>query len=60
MHTKSKGVVMGTGGLFAGLLSVQLVSWGTGPKALLAMGVCVIVSLVLFAVLPKPTSNQQE
>jgi len=53
MNAKSKGIVMGTGGVISGLLSTQLVSWSTGPKALLAAGVCVLVSVCLLMILPK-------
>ncbi|MCC5844434.1 MAG: hypothetical protein JJU05_09300 [Verrucomicrobia bacterium] len=59
MNAKSKGIVMGTGGLFAGLLSAQLVSWSTGPKAFFATAVCVIVSLILHAVLPQAKPDSQ-
>jgi len=59
MNAKSKGIVMGTGGLFAGLLSAQLVPWSTGPKAVLAMSVCAVVSMILLAVLPKPKPGAQ-
>lgn len=59
MNAKSKGIVMGTGGMFAGLLSAQLVSWSTVPKAFLATAVCVIVSLILHAVLPQSKTNSQ-
>jgi len=53
MNAKLKGIVMGAAGVFTGLLSSQLVSWSTWPKAILAAGVCVFISLVLLAVLPK-------
>ena len=50
MRPEARGIVIGTGGLFAGLLAAQLVSWSPGPRALLAMGVSVGVScLLLFA-----------
>jgi len=53
MDAKTKGIVMGTGGVITGLLSTQLVSWSTWPKALLATGVCLFVSIGLLVLLPK-------
>lgn len=44
---------MGLGGCFAGMFAAQMVSWGTLPKAGVAMAVSVVVSLLLLAVLPK-------
>jgi hypothetical protein len=53
MNAKSKGIVMGTGGVITGLLSTQFVSWSLWPKAMLAAGVCLFVSVTLLLILPK-------
>ena len=58
MNAKSKGVIVGVSGFFAGALASQLVPWSMGQKALLAAAVSVIVSLLLLVGLPKVQANQ--
>lgn len=53
---QSRGFLMGMGGFFAGSLAGQLVSWSVWPKAGLVVGVGVLFSLLLLALLPKPSS----
>ena len=55
MSTQNRGVIIGLGGFFAGALASQMVAWPTLAKAALAAGVCVLVSLTLWALLrPRP------
>jgi len=59
VNPKTKGIVIGTGGLFTGMFASQGVSWDTGPKALLAAATCCLVSIMLFVILPKAKSHQE-
>ena len=55
MDSRAKGVVIGIGGLLAGLVVAQAVEWSTPAKAGLAVAVAVSVSLVLWVfVRPRP------
>jgi len=57
MSPKSRGVIIGTSGLFAGALAGQLSPWPTLPKAALAVVVAVSVSLLACALLrPRPAA----
>ena len=47
MDARAKGVVMGTGGAFAGLFASQLVSWNSVAIGLLGGAVTLVVSVVL-------------
>lgn len=47
MNAKIPGLVVGLSGFFGGLLATQFVDWRTYPKAMLAMGVGVVVSLIV-------------
>ena len=63
MEARAKGVVMGTGGvfagLFAGLFASQIVSWNSVAKGLLGAGVALLVSMLLLWLLPAPKPNQR-
>jgi uncharacterized membrane protein YoaK (UPF0700 family) len=59
MNAKSRGVIVGMSGFFAGALASQLRPWSVGQKALLAAAVTVFVSLLLLVGLPHPQSNHR-
>ena len=59
MEARAKGVVMGTGGVFAGLCASQIVSWNSVAKGLLGAGVALLVSMLLLWLLPAPKPNQR-
>jgi hypothetical protein len=52
--TKTRGLISGMSGLFAGALTAQLVSWPMLPKALFVMAITSVVILILWMALPKP------
>jgi hypothetical protein len=52
--TKTRGLISGMSGFFAGALAAQLVSWPTLPKALFVLATTSVVILILWMALPKP------
>jgi hypothetical protein len=46
---KNEGVIIGMSGFFAGGIAAACVDWDTLPKAALAMGVAVGVSMIVLA-----------
>lgn len=51
MSARTRGVVIGVGGLMAGGLAVGLVDLSLWPKAALVAAVCGVVSIALWLVL---------
>ena len=59
MDSRAKGVVIGIGGLLAGLVAAQAVEWSTAAKAGLAVAVAVSVSTAIWVLLrPRPADDE--